>query len=238
MYDSLDAKTAEYRALKLEDPRLKNWLRDSSLWYWLYGALRIRGNAVEKGQILSILSGELSEDLPLDLYSFVHGYAAMYADMQFSGQMEPDPDIKLLARWGTMLGHELAMRDSNPVLYQWGFVPCHFREVTSELRRVLREYAAGGDRHFIDRAADLHLGALKVYPFKEHNIDMAGALLLYSFVVAGLPAPDLDLSREDYDKLVKKYTADGDAGPFRAMLASALSKRLDQVISVCRRAED
>ena len=239
MYDSLDAKIAEYRSLGIEDPRLKNWIRESSLWYWLYGTLRIRGAGIGKEQILSILDGQLSEDLPLDLYSFVLGYASMYADMQLSGQMEPDPDIRLLARWGTMLGHELSMRDTNPVLYHWGFVPCHFREVTNELRRVMREYSAGaGKRHFIDRAAALHLGVIKVYPFKEETLDMAGALLLYSFICAGLPAPDLGVSREEYDKLVKRYTADGDASAFCGMLADSLSKRLDQVISVCRRAAE
>ncbi|MBQ4505923.1 MAG: Fic family protein [Firmicutes bacterium] len=240
MYDTLDAKIEEYRRIGADNPELKRWIRESGLWYWLYGILRVRGVNISREQILSILAGELSEDLPLELYSYVHSWAALYADMQLSAGMQTLPDLKLLARWHSMLyGSDPQFRKRNPVVYVWGFVPCHFNDIGKQLTELFRENAHDGHKlHFMDRAIRLHMEFLRIYPFEEDNVSLAGALMLYTLLLEGIPAAGFTVGEEDYDILVRKYLSGEDENAFREMFLRSMEHRIESVTELCRKAKD
>ncbi len=240
MQELIAEKLKEFRSLKPSSAALDKWIRDSSLWHWLYNALRINGTPLDRKQILSVLSGQLIENLPLDTYSFIHNYAAVYADMLTSIQMQASPDMKLLSRWYMMLfEEEPVFRNTNPVVYQWDHVPVHFLEIKDALSALLRRYGKPRwDGSPIDRAAMLHLDFLKLYPYGENSICMAGVLMMYSLMEDGFPLPGLSANEQDYNVAVAKYINKGDAGLFTDIVERGLLNRLESVIEVCRQAAE
>ena len=240
MQQIIAAKLKEFREIKPSSSALDKWIKDSSLWYWLYTAMRINGTPLDRGQILSILDGELIENLPLDTYSFIHNYAAMYNDMLGSIQMQTTPDLKLLGRWYQMLfEEEPVLRRDNPVIYQWDHVPVHFLQLKDELQALLRRFdRTRWDWSPIDRAVLLHLEFLKLYPYGEQSVCMAGALMMYSLLEDGFPLPGLSANEQDYNVAVGKYINKGDAGLMTDLTERGLLNRLESVIEVCRQAAE
>ncbi len=241
MKEIIISKLDEFKRLRGHDLQLNAWLRDSDLWYWLYSALRLNGKPLDKQQILSVLSGELQENLPLDTYSFIHGYAAVYKDMVDCLEMQANPDLKIMHRWycsvfGT---DEAEYRRNNPVVYQWDFVPPHFLDVRDLLDSMLKKaYASRHSDYFIDNAAMLHLDLLKIYPYGKNSIIMAGILMMYVLMSYGCPLPSLTANEVDYSNLIYKYIHDGDPEPFISMVERSVLNRLEAVIEICRQARE
>ncbi len=241
MEELILSKLDEYKRLKGSDPQLSAWIRDSNLWYWLYSALRLYGKPLDKHQILSILAGELQENVALDTYSFIHGYSAVYKDMVNCLEMQANPDLKILSRWYCTIfsTDEAQFRRTNPVVYQWDFVPPHFLDVRKLTDSLLKNsYKSRDEGYFLENACMVHLDFLKIYPFGEESIIMAGLLMMYVMMSYGCPLPSLTAGERDYTMLVYKYIHDGDPEPFISMVERSTLNRLEAVISLCRQARE
>ena len=168
----IDQKRTEYLNHRGNDPQLRKWLKDSDLWHWLYTVMRLTGKPVSRRQIIDLLGGALDENLPLNVYEFVHGCAAVHKDMEASIQMQADPDVRMLLRWYEMaFGKEGAFRRNNPVVYQWNFVPPHFYDVKDMTDALLRRHASHhAQPDPVERALDLALGLLRIYPFGDETL--------------------------------------------------------------------
>ena len=241
MEDLIRSKLYEFKRLKGNDIQLNVWIRDSNLWYWLYSALRLNGRPLDKQTILSVLDGELQENLPLDLYSFIHGYASVYKDMVDCLEMQAHPDLKILERWycNIFQTEELEFRKNNPVVYQWDFVPPHFLDAKKLTDKLLKDsYKTRDEGYFLEKACMQHLDLLKIYPFGENSIVMAGVLMMYVLMAYGCPLPSLNANEQDYSNLIYKYIHDGDPEPFISMVERSVLNRLDAVIEICRQARE
>jgi hypothetical protein len=84
----------------------------------------------------------------------------------------------------------------------------------------------------------VHLDFLKIYPFGEESIIMAGLLMMYVMMSYGCPLPSLTAGERDYTMLVYKYIHDGDPEPFISMVERSTLNRLEAVISLCRQARE
>ena len=241
MEELIRSKLEEFKRLRGSDIELNAWIRDSNLWYWIFSALRLNGTPLDRKTIVSVLSGELQENLPLDTYSFIHGYAAVYKDMVDCLEMQAHPDLKILGRWYCNIfnAEELEFRRNNPVVYQWDFVPPHFLDVKKLTEDLLRQaYKSRGEGYFLEKACMLHLDLLKIYPFGENSILMAGILMMYVLMAYGCPLPSLTANEQDYSNLIYKYIHDGDPAPFISMVERSVLNRLDAVIEICRQARE
>ncbi len=238
MRDTIAEKLKEFRALKGSDPALKKWLRDSDLWYWLYTTLRLMGRPLSRQQIVKILEGGLDESVPMGMYRFIHGCASVYKDMEECLEMQSSPDVRLLKRWFRLsFGEEKSLRDNNPVVYQWNYVPPHFREVPLALSQLFRS-AEQSEEDLIDRSLTLAAGFLALYPFGEDSIPMAGFLIMYEFIAAGVPIPSLTVGEQEFNGLMARLLETGDMTPMTEMFERSLLNRLEAVLQVLRQAAE
>ena len=81
MKDLLNEKLKIYRSLDPVLPEARKWLEDSNLWMLLYTVLCQRGVRIEKKTLVEILSGQILENVHIDLYGFCFRLRDVYKDM-------------------------------------------------------------------------------------------------------------------------------------------------------------
>ncbi len=237
MKELIAEKLDEYRSIRSRDPQLRKWLKDSDLWYWLYTVLRLMGRPLTRQQIVMMLEGKLDESLPLDLYGFVHGCAAVYKDMEECIQMQSSPDLRLLRRWYAMAsGSECSLRDTNQVVYQWNYVPPHFRELPQALSRALKKASSIRGEDPAAAAAENVIEFLSLYPFCEDSIVMAGFMVMYEFIEADIPIPSLTVGEREFNEMIASCLGGESPERLTGVFERSLLNRLEAVLQVCRQA--
>ena len=240
MYPDLEEKLELYKNCRPSNPEFTAWEEESALWGWLFSCMRFRGTPLEKGQVVSILRGDLLDDVPLEYYGFLHRYRDVYRDIRAGLEMKTSLTTGLLNRYRSMIFQQSSgFRQNNPVVYEWSYNPPHFREVEGQLDLLFRRMAM--ERRTEDPltiAARTHLGILEIYPYGEESIPMAGLALLYVLMEEGLPPGNLFASEQEYNGQVAAYLKTGSESAFREMLGRSLINRLDVLIQVCRAAEE
>ena len=236
MKELLNEKLREYRALGPVLPEARKWLDESNLWMFLYTVLRQRGVRVEKKTLLEILSGQILEDVPIDLYGFCFRLRDVYKEMISAVEMQASLNVKMLDGWCRELlqREEPLHRRDNSVVYDIGFIPCHFNELSEQLDRLFRSVSALSDG--VQKAAQLQMGIVKLYAYGEDSVTMALVASAYALLEAGIPQPSYPLNDGEYAKLMSAFINDGDEEAFCGMHVRSLINRLDTVIQVYKEA--
>lgn len=240
MKELISKKLEEFRAVDKSDPRIRKWLHDSDQWFWMYTVMKLTGRPLSRYQILSILKGELDENLPLDVYEFLHSCSFVCKDMEECIGMQQDPDVKLLMRWyGMAFNEEFKYRTRNPVVYQWNYVPCHFLDVPANVEQLLKKNALQWkDTEPVERACRLMLEFLRIYPFDDDSLIMASFLVMYELMRGGVPIPSLTAGEQEFNDLAAAYLGRGEEAPMMEMFERSVLNRLEAVITVCRQAAE
>ena len=238
MYKIIEEKNELLKTYRRRSAELAKWLQQSDLWYWIYSYYQIKGAPMRKRDIVDILDGKIVESVPIDAYAFIPGCAQLQKDMQSCVEMQNHPDMKLLERWASMVYGEVpALREKNPIVYEWEHIPMHFAELPQELDKLFKKAHTGRFSGTpIERAAWLHLEFLRLYPYGEDTAKMGFLLLMYSLMQAGLPLPQLNLTDREYNSLVADYLNEMKGSglrPFCDMLERALVNRLEAALQIC-----
>ncbi len=217
-----------------DNAELRQWLRDSDLWMFTYTVLRVEGIEMNKRQLVDIFEGKLMEELPLDLYGSAFRLRDVYKDMLVCNQMDARMDAKLLARWMEMFsGAECGYRQSNPIIYRWGYIAPHFNELRGLMDELLRGFAKDTKAGGLTRACAIHLGIASLYPYGELSPQAACIAMFYELMRAGIPLPSFTADRDEYDRLMQAYLSEDDREPFSQMLQRSVLNRLDSVVNIC-----
>lgn len=217
-----------------------SWVDESSLWGWVFTCLNLRGTPLEKGTVVKLLRGQIMENVPLELYGFVHRYRDVYKDIKSSLEMKNSFTEKLLNRYYCILFEEKQSkyRENNPVVYEWGYNPPHFRDIQEQLELLFhRDAVEGRNQDSLTRAALMHLNLLEIYPYGSHSVTMAGVALLYMLMESGLPIPQLFVSEQEYNLQVSLYLNTGEIDSFKEMLKRSIINRLDVLLQISEAAE-
>ena len=240
MQELIDQKIREMRELGVVNREFRIWLEQSDLWYWLYSSFRIMGEPVEKRVIVDILDGKIVEDAPIDVYNFITGYANVYKDMRNSAEMDSNPDVKLLLRWGEMLlGRTPEFRTDNPVVYEWNHIPPFHDNIAAETDALLRKSVQ--ERRGMPALkwmALLYLELCRLYPFGKDTPVVAGLFLAYSLVREGYPLPSFPVGDIEYNKIIDAYVNKGEYEAFEGMLERSVLNRAEAVLQLNRRAAE
>jgi len=229
MRELIKTKFIEYRVNFPQDQEFKACLLRSNLGGWLYSMFLVQDQKVLKDHIADLLDGKLIDDVPLSCYGFVASYKEIVADMQEEILMQTDPSLKLFKRWAGMMGLS-EYRQSNPVVYELGFIPCHFRTIDEELEIAFKKFGAEKENR-LNASFILCLDIIKVYPYDEETIDMALLVLMYCLLLLGYPVPELYIGQEEFNKLITPYLSDGkDPTEFITMIERSLYNRLDALV--------
>lgn len=240
MQQDLKEKLELYKKYRPDSPAYAAWEEESMLWGWLFSCMIFRGTPLEKAQIVSILRGEILEDIPLEHYGFLHRYRDIYRDIRSSLEMKASLNAGMLNRYySTLFLRTASFRTNNPVVYEWSYNPPHFKEVPEQMDLLFRRSAQSRSAADpLGRAAAIHLGILEIYPYGDDSVTMAGVGLLYELMESGLPAGYLFASEQEYNQQIAAYLRTGSGEAFRQMLGRSIINRLDVLIQVSRAAEE
>lgn len=237
MEQQINAKLNELKALAPENREYKTWLAESNLWGWLYTDYKIQGQKVSRAAVVDMFNGVIREDIPLANYDFAQRCKALYSDMQEDLSMRSAPNQKMLKRWMNILFGDIRFRKCNPVIFEFGLIPCHYQFIEEELDNVIKEYVqCGGDQ--IEAVAMLFLKILRIYPYEEESVGAAMVMALYCLEGLGLPIPEIPLSEEEFCELITAYMDKGQSQPFCDMFKRCVFNRLDAVLMLAKQAKE
>ncbi len=219
---------------------LRQWIDQSSVWYWLWSVFNVQGEPVGKRDIVMVLEGGLCESIPLNLHSFMHDYSAVYRDMKLSLTMDQALDPKTLDRWYEMLcgKKEHIYRMNNPIVYEWELIPVHFRDIKREYEAAVRNVLHVRVENEVERAARMCLEISRVYPYGPDTAVMSLLAAQYVLLAAGIPFPRLTAGDVDYNKLISAYAEEGDCGGLISMFERSVLNRLEEVLQYTIEAEN
>jgi hypothetical protein len=238
MKDLFQEKFKEYRALGPVVPEARKWLEDSNLWMLLYTVLCQRGVRIEKKTLVNILSGQILENVNIDLYGFCFRLRDVYRDMISCVEMQATLNTKMLDGWyQDLLEPDGPIhRKDNAVVYDIGFIPCHFNEISERMDRLFKAMDTVQDGAL--KAAELQMGIINIYAYGQDSITMALLAAAYALLEAGIPLPSYPVSEDEYRRLMSSCINDGNEEPFCSMHYRSLVNRLETVIQVYREAEE
>lgn len=238
MKELLEEKLKTYRALGPVLPEARKWLEDSNLWMLLYTVLCQRGVRVKKQILVDILSGRIMEDVNIDLYGFCFRLRDVYKDMISSVEMQATLNTKMLDGWYMDLLEPdgPVHRRDNAVVYDIGFIPCHYSEIDQKMDRLLKAMDGVSDGAL--KAAELQMGVINIYAYGQDSVTMALLASAYALLQAGIPLPSYPVNEDEYRRLMSSCINDGDEEPFCSMHYRSLINRLETVISVYREAQE
>ena len=238
MKDLLNAKIEEYQGLGPVVPEARKWLEDSNLWMLLYTVLCQRGVRIEKKTLAAMLSGQILEDVNIDLYGFCFRLRDVFKDMISAVEMQATLNTKMLDGWYQDLLEPdgPVHRRDNAVVYDIGFIPCHFYEITERMDRLFKAMSGVTDGAL--RAAELQMGIINIYAYGQDTITMALLAAAYALLEANIPLPSYPVSEDEYRRLISACINDGNEEPFCSMHYRSLINRLETVIQVYREASE
>jgi len=235
MEEKIKAKLNEIRQNFPSNVQFKQWLLTSNLWNWIYSSFKCQGQNVTKSMVVDLVDGKLIDDIPLNCYSFVQGLKDVYKDMQAEINMQSDINLKLFVRWGELLGIS-TKRKSNPVVYEYGIIPCHFNSIDEELALAFKKYSLSS--RTIADAADLFLSVIRIYPYDEDSIDMAFVAISYVLMLCGYPLPELLISEGEFENMIKEYMNDNNCAAVYSLFERCVYNRLDTVLMLEKQAKE
>jgi len=227
MNEILETKLKEYASYNFENKDFKIWLRDSNLWMALYSILRIRGVEMDKKELVEVLDGKLVEDIPLDVYGFIHRFKDLYKEMNASIGMQESMNEKLFSKFYSIIFDGDGYRKDNPIIYKWGYIAPHFSEIKESLATSFRNVSRIANP--VERACMMHNEINAIYPYGTDSAAMAIVCLVYVLLEAGIPIPSITVDDEDYNKLVTDYF-DKKTDDINEMFERSILNRLESVI--------
>lgn len=231
MRQLIEAKLKEYQEKFPNNSEFKTWYTKSNLWAWTHAAFKLKGQNVSKPYIVDLLEGTLREDVPLSSYSFVMAFKDIYMDMQEELSMQSNPSLKLYLRWAEMLGLG-EIRKSNPVVFDFGLIPCHFNSIKDELDGAFKRFYSAKVEP-IEATCILFLDLIKIYPYIDASIDMAMITMMYCLLGLGYPIPQLNITYEDFKKLLAPYMCERPQhAEFYEMFQKSMLERLESIIAL------
>jgi len=230
-------KRVDLYALAPFSERVKRLKRKSDLVDFTWSDLRLNGSKLTKEGVSSILEGVAVPDAPVLEHRLCENHRTLLGRFEDKLRMGREADSALLDEFCAILSSEESppYRKGAPLLYHLGFIPGDddgipekLAEMFKALRRAESEDAYAGD--FCRKAAAVHMGVLKVYPYAEGMTELtARAAAQFELVRAGYFPVDPDISEPEYNRISADALKTGDPSEFAEVLRRATLKKLDML---------
>jgi len=217
--------------------------RRSDLADFAYSDLRLYGSKLTKEGVWSILEGNTIPDAPVFEHRLCEAHRKLLSRFDDKLHMGLEADNILLNEFCvTLASYELPpYREGAPLLYHLDYVPGDDDRISADLAdmfksigRAEKEGAYRGD--FCHKAAALHMGILKVYPYVEGFSEMsARAVSQYELIRAGYFPVDIGVSESEYNRICGDAIRTGNAAEFAELLRMAVFKKLHMLIDAINR---
>ena len=207
-----------------------------------YSDLRFFGSALTREGAKSILVGNTVPGVPVFEHRLCEAHRKLLNRFEAKIDMGLDVDSSLLNEFSVLLSgtdHPL-YRKGEPLLYHLDFVPVDDERVPIELAEILaavrRADRGGAYNDFCHKAAALHTGIIKVYPYQAGFSELAArAAMQYEIMRAGYFPIDISISEPVYNTVCSNAIRKGDVTEFADLLRNAIVKKLLTLIEAARR---
>ena len=211
------------------DPEL---IRSLDLLDYTWSDLRLAGSAVKRDEVERIIDGELVPNLKWEEHEEIdcHRRALMIMDEMLMMQTDIDRASmrRLVRAWDGV--NRLMPRDGVPVLPHLDFTPPGPRDIDDLLdelfNRKSRDYPVKSPEDGFIRAALVHNGIIRIYPYDPGSEMIARAAMQYELRYAGLILTPVTATESDYNTIVGDAIRSGDDRDFADMLEMCARARL------------
>ena len=217
---------------------MKSLKRQSDLLDFTYSDLRLYGSKLTQEGTRNILQGNTVPGAPVFEHRLCEAHRKLLSRFDDKIHMDLETDSILLNEFCVILASsELPpYREGSLLLYHLDFVPgdddrisADLADMFAQVRRAEKDGVYAGD--FCSKAAAIHMGILKVYPYIEGFSEMsARAAVQYELVRAGYFPVDIGVSESEYNRVTGDAIKTGDAAEFAELLRLALFKKLHFLI--------
>lgn len=209
---------------------------------FVFSDLRFFGSALTREGVKSILVGNTVPGVPVFEHRLCEAHRKLLTRFDSKLDMGLDIDSSLLNEFCMILSctdHPL-YRKGEPLLYHLDFVPVDDERVPIELAEILaairRASRGGAYNDFCHKAAALHTGIIKVYPYQAGFSELAArAAMQYEMMRAGYFPVDLGISEPVYNTVCANAIRRGDVTEFADLLRHAVIKKLDMLAEAVRK---
>ncbi|MDR3304719.1 MAG: hypothetical protein LBS85_01610 [Clostridiales Family XIII bacterium] len=218
---------------------LKELKRKLDLLDFAFSDLKLAGSILTRDGVTRILDGIMIPDVPVDAHRLVEAHRKLKSRFDDKAEMQLDADGILLNEFCMILaGTELLpYRNDAPLLYHLDFVPGDPDSISKDLAEVfrgIRRTDFGGDGCL--RAAALHLGIVRVYPFEGGYSEMAARVSLqYELLRSGYFPVDLGVGEQEYNRVTAEGVKTGDPSEFAEIIRVAVLKKIHHLIDAANR---
>ena len=217
--------------------------RQCDLADFAYSDLYLYDSKLTKEGVAGILDGSAIPDAPVLEHRLCEAHRKLLNRFEDKIRMGLETDNALLDEFCMILTSEEKppFRKGSPLLYHIEHIPgeAHciskdLAEVFSAIRRAEKEGAYFGD--FSYKAAAVHMGIIKIYPYIEGISELAArAAAQYELMRAGYFPVDLDVSEPEYNRICADALKSRDASEFAELLRKAVLKKLNMLIDAVKR---
>ncbi|RXV64594.1 Fic family protein [Burkholderia stabilis] len=239
MLNTIDADKATLDAARPLRKHTVASLREKLLLEWTYHSNAIEGNTLTLRETKVVLEGITvgGKSLREHFEATNHRDAIVYVE-------DIVAKAEALSEWQIRNIHSLVLkgidveeagryRRENVVIAGASTTPPDFMHLPAEMVGLIDWYEGAGDRHPLERAAELHTRFVKIHPFIDGNGRTGRLLLNFELMKAGYP-PAI-IRKEDrlayYDSLDKACVS-GDYRDITRLVAESTQRSLDTYLDV------
>lgn len=204
---------------------------------WIYMNLNLDGSPLTRENVESILAGEMVLTGRIMDHVLIEKLDILRSEIYERESNRQSIAAGLAADFACILtgGHisDEVFRKSTPTLQVYSYTPPLSSDIIESLCEFLAEAVIEKDfDDYFLKAAHIHNGFLKIYPFRENNEIVARALMEYYLVKRGYPMVPLTMSETEYNSAFVEYLKTGDSSPLAQHLMKAVHDRLELMIQL------
>jgi len=222
---------------------VKHLKRRADLVDFAYSDLRLFGSSITREGVTKILEGVTIPEAPVFEHRLCEAHRKLLSRFEDKLHMGLDVDSILLNEFCmTLSSSDLPpYREGMPLLYHLDFVPGDDDRISSDLAEMLSavkraEKDGAYEDDFCVKAAAIHMGIIKVYPYAEGFSEMsARAAMQYELVKTGYFPVDIEVTESEYNRVCADAVRTGHADEFADLLRKAVYKKLHMLIDAVER---
>lgn len=199
---------------------------------YIYGSLELDGTELSRKETEGIMEGEIPRDASLKDCVFIKNHMNTLEVMRDCLALKCSLDKKLLLKfYSTLTGKEQGFRTAETFVEEFDYQSPKHTEIEAGLEKLLKDaYRIGANE--MRRAAAIHCGILRLYPFGAYSGTMARLAMNYYLEEKGFLPVALGYNRREYTKTMTECLKDDDDAIFFWGLERAEYNKMVQVLQI------
>ena len=204
---------------------------------WIYSSMRLDGSKLKRDEVEIIMNGGFIESANLNEHTVIEKYNDMYRAAADNLALSSSLNREMILCFHRLLSGSAAtdFRRGQPVLESFKYVPPHPADVEEQMSILMNWFYSENEeteRDPILKAVCLHHRIIEVYPFDEYSEATARAAMYYYLMEKGLPAFEINMSKQEYENAVAEYLARENAEPFRTAVERGLFNKMEVLMQL------